>query len=390
MVPAPPTTAEILARLVAFDTTSRHSNLALIEDVGAYLDGCGVSYRLGFDSSGAKANLHAIIGTPGPGGVAFSGHVDTVPVDGQAWTSDPFALRRTDGRLIGRGTADMKGFVAAMLAAVPDLAAARLAQPVHLFLSYDEEVSCDGARQLVTDLQESGFAPALCIVGEPTGMRPVLAHKGRIAVECRVQGRAGHSSEPDRGANAVQAGAEAVAWIAAEARRVAAEGPFVDGFDPPYSTWHVGTFQGGTILNIIPEHAQFVFEIRPVPGDDAMAGLARFEAALRADIEPRLRAIGPECGIAIEVLNLLPPLSLDAAHPLADAVRQVTGANAAGHVSYGTEAGIYQEAGIPTIVCGPGHIQQAHKADEWIAEDQLAQCDAFLRAVARRLAQSPA
>jgi acetylornithine deacetylase len=376
----------LLARLVAFDTTSRNPNLPLIESVGAYLAALGVPYRLSRDGTGSKANLHAIVGPQAPGGVAFSGHVDTVPVDGQAWTGDPFALRRRDGRLVGRGTADMKGFVAAMLAAVPDLLAANLARPVHLFLSYDEEVSCDGARRLVDDLGESGLLPALCIVGEPTGMQPVLAHKGRLAAEALVRGKAWHSSETDRGANAVQAAAEAVAWIAAEARRRERDGPFKPGFDPPCTTWHVGTFEGGTILNIVPERARFVFEIRNLPGEDSRADLARFEAHVRAEIEPRLRAVDPACGFEVRVLNVLPSFSLDPAHALADAVRQVTGANATGKVSYGTEAGIYQEAGLATIVCGPGHIAQAHTADEWIAEDQLAQCDLFLRRIAARLA----
>lgn len=387
MVSAPrPATAEMLARLVAFDTTSRNSNLPLIEDVAAYLDAHGVPYRLSRDPTGTKANLHAVLGPQALGGVAFSAHVDTVPVDGQAWTGDPFTLRRADGRLIGRGAADMKGFAASMLAAVPDLLAAGLARPVHLLLSYDEEVSCDGARRLVEDLGESGLMPALCVVGEPTGMQPVLAHKGRIAAEALFRGKAWHSSEPARGANAIYAAAEAVAWIATEARRREREGPSEEGFDPPHTTWHVGTFEGGTILNIVPEHARFVFEIRNLPGDDAHADLARFEAHVRREIEPRLHAVDPACGAEVRALNVLPSFSLNPQHPLADVVRQVTGANAAGKVSYGTEAGIFQEAGIPTIVCGPGHIQQAHKADEWIAEDQLARCDLFLRRLAARLA----
>ncbi len=247
---------DILDRLVSFDTTSRNSNLDLIGWVREYLDQLGVSYRLSHDPSGGKANLHAVVGPAGPGGIALSGHVDTVPVDGQAWTADPFKLRRDAGRLVARGAADMKGFVACCLAAVPGFLAAGLRRPIHLFISYDEETDCAGARRLVVDLAESGQTPALCIVGEPTSMQPILGHKGRLAVEVTVRGRAGHSSVPARGVNAVYAAAEAVAWIAAEQRRIAKEGPFAPGFDPPHTTVHVGTMTGGAILNIIPEHAQ--------------------------------------------------------------------------------------------------------------------------------------
>lgn len=385
-VPDRPTSAEMLARLVGFDTTSRNSNLALIEHVCAYLDAHGVPYRVSTDADGCKANLHAVIGPLAPGGVALSGHVDTVPVEGQAWTSDPFTLTRRDGRLVGRGAADMKGFVASCLAAVPDLKEAGLARPIHLLLTYDEEVSCDGARRLIQDLDESGLRPAMCVVGEPSGMQPILAHKGRLAVRVAVRGRTGHSSDPARGVNAVQAAAEAVAWVAAEARRLAAEGPFEAGFDPPHSTVHVGTFEGGTILNIIPERAGFVMEWRTIPADDFFADLARMQAHVAAAIEPAMRAVDPACGFAFETLNWIPGLSLDAGHPLAAMVGQLTGSNSTGKVSYGTEAGLYQVAGVPAIVCGPGHIQQAHQPDEWIAQAELDACDAFIRRLAARLA----
>ena len=223
--PSPLTSTDILDRLVAFDTTSRNSNQALIGWVRQYLDGLGVPYRLSDNATGDKTNLHAIIGPEAPGGIALSGHVDTVPVDGQAWSADPFTLRREQGRLVARGAADMKGFVACCLAAVPGFQAAGLRRPIHLFISYDEEVDCSGARRLVADLADSGQAPALCIVGEPTSMQPILGHKGRLAADVTVRGRAGHSSAPARGVNAVFAAAEAVTWIAAEQRRIMAEGP---------------------------------------------------------------------------------------------------------------------------------------------------------------------
>ena len=373
---------EILERLVSFDTTSRNSNLPLIAWVQHYLDQRGVPYRLSHDATGERANLHAVIGPRGAGGIALSGHVDTVPVDGQAWTGDPFRLRAADGRLTARGATDMKGFVACCLAAVPAFQAAALRQPVHLFISYDEEVDCAGARRLIVDLGESGELPALCIVGEPTGMQPVLGHKGRAAATVTVRGRAGHSSVPARGVNALHAAAEAVAWIAGEQRRLAAEGPFAPGFEPPHTTVHVGLLSGGTVLNIIPEHASFRMEWRLVPGDGQDAAVARLQSHLTAALEPAMHAVDPGTGFTVTVTDWLPGLSLHPDHALAGLVRQLTGSNSAGYVSYGTEAGLYQEAGIASIVCGPGDIAQAHTADEWIAASQLDACDAFLARLA--------
>ncbi len=383
---SPLSSVEILDRLVAFDTTSRNSNLPLIDWVRQYLDGLGVSYRLSTNPQGNKANLHAVIGPPGPGGVALSGHVDTVPVDGQAWSTDPFQLSRRDNKLFGRGTADMKGFVACCLAAVPGFQAAGLRRPIHLFISYDEEVDCAGARRLCVDLRESGQVPAACIVGEPTSMRPVLGHKGYMVADVAVRGHTGHSSTPAQGVNALHAAAEAVAWVAAEQRRVAAEGPFSDAFDPPHSTVHVGLLSGGTILNIIPEHAKFRMEWRMIPGDDANAAVGRLRAHVASAIEPAMKAVDPATGFAIDLAPPLPGLSLDPGHSLASLVRHLTGSNGTSYVSYGTEAGLFQEAGIPSIVCGPGDIVQAHKPDEWVAVSQLDACDAFLQRLARHQA----
>jgi acetylornithine deacetylase len=379
------TTTDMLDRLVRFDTTSRQSNLKLIGFVRAYLDGLGVPYRISTDPSGGQANLHAIIGPQTAGGLALSGHVDTVPVDGQAWTADPFALRRRDGKLYARGSCDMKGFVAACLAAVPDLQAMNLARPLHLLISYDEEIGCHGAKRLIRDLDESGLRPDLCVVGEPSGMQPVLAHKGKLNVDVTVLGLTGHSSEPSKGVNAVQAAGEAIAWVAREARRLAAEGPFEDGFDPPHTTIHVGTVTGGTILNIIPDHAIFTMEWRFIPGDSPHRHLERMQAWIAETIEPAMRAVAPGCGFRFDVALEMPGMALAPDHPLAAAVKQVTGSNSTGKVAYGTEGGFYQNAGIPTIICGPGHIAQAHQPDEWIAETELQACDAFIRRLAGRL-----
>ncbi len=379
------TTQQMLDRLVAFDTTSRGSNLDLIDFVRNYLDQLGAPYRVSTNAAGDKANLHVMIGPAQPGGLALSGHVDTVPVDGQTWSSNPFALRRQDGKLFARGSCDMKGFVAACLSALPDLQARPLLRPLHLFITYDEELDCAGAKRLIQDLDQSGLRPELCLVGEPTGMKPVLAHKGKLDVNVLVRGLPGHSSEPAKGVNAVQAAAEAIGWIAREACRLPLEGPFQDGFDPNYTTIHTGTVHGGSILNIIPEHAAFSMEWRFIPGDDPQRHFNRMRGWIAETIEPAMRAVHPGCGFAYQVALEMPGMALPEDHPLATVVRQVAGSNSTGKVSYGTEGGFYEAAGIPTIICGPGHIAQAHQPDEWVAESELDACDGFIRRLVDRL-----
>jgi acetylornithine deacetylase len=380
--PAHLSTTEILETLVSFDTTSRNSNLPLIEWVRHYLDGHGVPYRLTHDETGQKANLHAIIGPEIEGGLALSGHVDTVPVAGQEWSADPFKLRARDGRLLARGAVDMKGFVSSCLAAVPYLQQSPLLRPVHLLISYDEEVDCAGAKRLVRDMQDGRLKPALCVVGEPSSMKPITAHKGRLSVRASVRGRPGHSSDPGKGVNAIHAASQAIAWIAAEAGRLATEGRREPGFEPPHSTIHTGLIEGGSILNIIPERAVFEMEWRTIPGDSAEAELARLKAHVAQRIESWMKPVDPATGFVFEALNLLPPLSIDPGHPLVGLVKQASGANQHGKVSYGTEAGIFQNAGIASVVCGPGDIAQAHQPDEWIAREQLDSCDAFIRRLA--------
>jgi acetylornithine deacetylase len=379
------TTTELLERLVSFDTTSRHSNLKLIGFIRDYLDGFGVPYRVSTDAAGQKANIHAMIGPREAGGLALSGHVDTVPVDGQAWTGDPFALRRLDGKLFARGSCDMKGFVAACLAAVPDFQARPLLRPLHLFISYDEEIGCGGAQRLIQDLGESGLRPDLCVVGEPSGMKPILAHKGKLNLDVSVRGLPGHSSEPSKGVNAVYAAAEAIAWVAREARRLAVEGPFEEGFDPPHTTIHVGTVEGGSILNIIPEHADFTMEWRYIPGDSPHRHVERMRSWIAENIEPAMKAVHPACGFTYKIALEMPGMALPPDHALATVVKQVAGSNSAGKVAYGTEGGFFETAGIPTIICGPGHIAQAHQPDEWIAQSELDACDSFIRRLADRL-----
>ncbi|MFL5255345.1 MAG: acetylornithine deacetylase [Rhodopila sp.] len=381
------TTAALLERLVSFDSTSRNPNLGLIDFIRNHLDRHGVFYRVCTDAAQQKAALHVIIGPREAGGLALSGHLDTVPVDGQAWTGDPFTLRRRDGTLVGRGSCDMKGFVASCLAAVPDFQARRLRRPLHLFISYDEEVGCHGVKRLLQDLDESGLRPSLCVVGEPSRMQPILAHKGKVNLNVSVRGLPGHSSEPAKGVNAVQAAGEAIGWVAREARRLAKEGPFEDGFDPPHTTIHVGTMQGGTSLNIIPEHAAFAMEWRPIPGDAVERHVERMKAWVAETIEPAMKAVHPGCGFSYEIGLEMPGMALPVDHKLADVVKQVSGSNSTGKVSYGTEGGFFEKAGIPTIICGPGDIAQAHQPDEWIAESELDACDRFIRRLADRLLQ---
>ena len=389
LVPAAASTVEILAKIVSFDTTSRSSNLALMGWIREYLAGYGVHCRESRNDSGDKANLHAVIGPVTSGGIALSGHVDTVPVDGQSWATEPFSLTERDGRLYARGSTDMKGFVASMLAAVPELIERRSSSPVHLFITFDEEVDCAGAHRLVRDIGQSGLLPSLCVVGEPSSLRPISAHKGRLSVRVEVRGRAAHSADPAQGVNAIHAASRAIAWIADDADRLAREGRRVDGFDPAHSTTQCGLLSGGAILNIVPERAQFDVEWRTVPGDDSSLMLRRLSDFAAQHLEPSMRAVEPQAGFRFEVLSELPPLALPDGHRLADLTLEASGAgaNRPGAVSYGTEAGIFQAAGIASIVCGPGDIARAHKADEWIGLDELADCDRFIRRVTG-LAQS--
>jgi acetylornithine deacetylase len=376
----------MLARLVAFDTTSRNSNLDLIGFLRAWLDAHEVPYRLSFDPTGQKANLHAIIGPVQPGGLAFSGHLDTVSTDGQTWTGDPFTLRRQDGRLIGRGACDMKGFIAAVLAAVPDIKARKLTRPVHLLLTYDEEVGYHGARRLLQDLQESGLRPAACLVGEASGMQPILAQKGRLIFRVRVQGHGAHSSEAHRGVNAAHAAAEAMAWLAAESRRLATDGPTEAGFDPPYSTLQVSNITCAGLPNSLPDRTGFDVEWRNIPADDPVQELTRFQAHVATAIEPGMHARHPGAGFEYQVMLELAALSLPPEHELARAACDITGTAVGGKVSYCSEGSLYQPSGIACMVCGPGHVAQVHQPDEWIAESQLAACDGFIRRLVDRMA----
>ena len=379
-------TVGMLARLVAFDTTSARSNLALIGFVRDTLAESDVESRVVPDATGTKAALHAIIGPRVAGGVALSAHSDCVPVEGQAWAADPFALRRADGRLTARGTVDMKGFWAGVMAAVPGFVGRDLKRPIHLCLSFDEETTFAGAPLLVNDIVAHGPPPAACIVGEPTRMAPVVAHKGYASWEVTVTGATGHSSLTHRTANALEAAAEAVAWLKRRARRFAQEGRRADGFEPPWTTVHTGTFHAGTILNIVPDRAEFVFEVRSIPGDDAESVLAELRAELEREVLAELRRVAPDAGLTFRRRCDAPPCDLPEESGLLRLVRDCGARGAPARVPYGTEAGVFQAAGIATLVCGPGDVAQAHQPEEWIAEAELAACDRFLAALGDRLA----
>jgi acetylornithine deacetylase len=368
---------EILERLVAFDTISARSNLDLIQWVGDYLAGFGVSSARTAASEG-KANLFATIGPAQRGGVILSGHTDVVPVAGQEWHSDPFTLTERDGRLHGRGSADMKGFIALVLALVPQMTRRTLAVPLHLAFTHDEETGCFGAPALIGALPTGTARPMLAIVGEPTSMRIANAQKGCSFFRTRITGREGHSSAPDRGVSAISAAAELVAEIGrlhAEARDRARPD---SGFDPPHTTLSVGTIAGGTAVNIIARECAFDWDLRTLPDEDAAVLKARIDRFIVADLLPRMRAVHPEAAVETETVVAVPPLVPVAGSPAEALARRLTGTNTTTTVSFASEAGLYQKAGIPAIVCGPGSIDVAHKPDEYITRAELAEGQKFL------------
>jgi acetylornithine deacetylase len=372
------TASELLTRLVAFDTTSRNSNLELIGWVRDYLDGHGVASALVHDESGAKANLLASIGPDDRPGIVLSGHTDVVPVDGQVWTVDPFRPVLREGRLYGRGTTDMKGFIACVLAAVPAMCAARLRHPFHLALSYDEEVGCKGVPRLLARLGELlPLRPMGCIVGEPTGMGLVDGHKGKAACNCTVRGRAGHSALTHEAVNAVAYAGRLVAWIDRLGRQLADEGPFATGFVPPHSTTSLGRIEGGGQINIVPDLCRFQLEFRSIPGMDPRTYVDRARRYAYDVLVPEMRQTAPEASIELEEFMAYPGL-VPCSGELARLMRELTGDAEPKKVSYGTEAGLFAAAGIPALVCGPGHMSVAHKPDEHIELSQLAACDRML------------
>ena len=376
-----------LERLVGFATVSRDSNLGLIDYVRAELAGLGIEARLVASEDGHKANLFATIGPGDRPGIVLSGHTDVVPCEGQAWTSDPFVLRRDNGRLYGRGTADMKGFIACCLAMARDAVRRPLATPIHFAFSYDEEVGCIGVRRLLDMLETLPVRPRFCIVGEPTLMQVATAHKGKASWRVVAHGLEAHSSLAPLGVNAIHLAVDLIGGIRAMQEETAASGARDGDYDVPYTTLHVGRFTGGETINIVPNRASFDFEIRYVPGDDVDGMFRRIEAAAH-EIADAARERFAGARLEFEPLVSYPGLDTAPDAEIVAFVKSLTGANATTKISFGTEGGLYrQRLGVPSVVCGPGAIAVAHKPDEYVEAAQLDACSAFLSRLVDRLAE---
>lgn len=380
-----PESLEMITRLVGFDTVSRNSNLPLIHYVRDYLAEHGVRSHLVHSPDGEKANLFATVGPDVEGGVVLSGHTDVVPVDGQPWDSDPFKIVEKNGRLYGRGTCDMKAFSAIGLAMVPHLLKKGLKRPIHFALSYDEEIGCFGAPSMIERLVTDIPRPLGVIVGEPTSMQPVVAHKGIAALRTTVIGHEAHSSQMQRGVSAVMTAARLVTFINDMMDQNIVDTDPACRFEPAYTTLHVGTIQGGTALNIISRECSFVWDIRTLPGDDWNAYFERFQRYADS-LLPAMRAIAPQASISTEILASAPPLQ-DQGGAAQELVFDLLGHRETHVAPYAAEAGQFQEQGFPVVLCGPGSIDQAHQPNEYIDISQITACEQFLDRLSDRLAQ---
>lgn len=381
-------TRQWLERLIAFDTTSRNSNLDLIESVREGLAGHGVRADVIASPDGRKANLFATLPAAdgrADGGIILSGHTDVVPVDGQDWHSDPFRIDERDGKLYARGSADMKGFIATSLALVPEFLAMPRKKPLHLAFSYDEEVGCVGAPVMLAELKQRGLRADGCVVGEPTGMQVVVAHKGINLFRCRVHGRAAHSSLTPRGCNAIEYAARLICRIRDIADHYRAHGPYDEYFDVPFTTLTTNQIQGGIAVNTIPELCEFQYEFRNLPGMSVDGIRAQVEQYVRDELLPRMRQEYADADIDITASASAPGMETAEQEAIIELVRALTDDRETRKVAYGTEGGLFQQAGIPTVICGPGHIEHAHKPDEFVALDQIAACEGFLRKLGHSL-----
>ncbi|QYD72615.1 acetylornithine deacetylase [Paraburkholderia edwinii] len=382
-------TLVLLNALVGFATVSRDSNLELIVFIRDYLHALGVQSELFYNADRTKANLFATIGPNDRGGIVLSGHTDVVPIDGQTWTVDPFRLTASNGKLYGRGTADMKGFIASVLAAVPAFLERPLETPVHLAFSYDEEVGCLGVRPMLADLEKRPHRPRLCLIGEPTGLKPVLGHKGKLAMRCHVKGAACHSAYAPYGVNAIQYAARLVNRLEEIGETLAQPEHHDARFDPPFSTVQTGVIKGGRALNIVPSECEFDFEVRALPGFDAQTVSDKLQTYADTELLPKMRAVQRDTDIRLQALSAYPALATKADSEAAQLLALLTDAAEFGTVAFGTEGGLFEQAGIPTVVCGPGSMDQGHKPDEFVTLEQLARCDAMMVRLADHLC-SPA
>ncbi len=371
---------DLLATLVGFETVSSASNLPLVDHVEAYCRRHGAAVERVMDETGRKAALWVTVGPTDRPGYVLSGHSDVVPVEGQDWTHDPFRLTEIDGRLYGRGTSDMKGFLAVCLALLPEMAAAPLARPLHLAISYDEEVGCLGVRPLIARIREQGIAPLGCFVGEPTGMAVVTGHKGKYGAKATFRGRACHSALAPTGVNAIEYAARFIDKVRLTAEGLARDGARDDLYDVPHTTGLTALVQGGTASNIVPDRCTVAFEFRAIAADDPRALAETALAYARDVLVPEMQARDPASGLTVEPTIDYPGLDIAPDAPLVTLAKRLAGRNAHAKVSYGTEAGLFQSLGdIPSVVIGPGDIARAHKADEYVETAELAECAGFVR-----------
>ena len=367
--------------LVRMNTVSANSNLALIHFIRDELDALGVRSRLTYNADRTKANLFATLGEGKPSGIILSGHTDTVPWDGQDWSVDPLSAMVKDGRLYGRGSADMKSFIAIALAHAPLFLSSDTPFAVHFAFSYDEEVGCFGVKELIADMRDAGIAPLACIVGEPTSMVPAIAHKGVYRYKCCVRGKEAHSSLTPMSVNAIEMAARVVGKVRDMGEAFEREEPRYEGFDVPFSTTSVGQFHGGIADNVVPRDAEFRYEFRDLPTANAQAMQAEVVAHARA-LEPAMKRVAPEAGFSFETICEIPSFLGSAGDAVTRLAQRLSGEAGTTLVAFGTEAGLFKQSGIPTVVCGPGSINQAHQPDEFVSLEQLARCEAFMQGLA--------
>lgn len=376
-----PRALELARALVGFNTVSERSNLDLIHFIRDELARLGVKSRLSFNAERTKANLFATLGEGKPAGVILSGHTDTVPWDGQDWSVDPLGAVVKDGRLYGRGSADMKGFIATAVAHAALFLESRAPFAIHLAFSYEEEIGCFGVKELIADLREAGIRPLACIVGEPTNMVPAIAHKGVYRYRCCVRGKEAHSSLTPQSVNAIEMAARVIGRVRDMAETFEREEPRYEGFDVPFSTASVGQFHGGIADNVVPRDAEFRYEFRDLPTADARAMQAQVVAYARS-LEPAMQAVAPDTGFRFDTICEIPSFLGSEQDDVTRLAMRLAREPRTTQVAFGTEAGIFKNAGIRTVVCGPGSITQAHQPDEYVSLEQLARCQAFMEGLA--------
>ncbi len=376
-----PHALELAQTLVRLNTVSHNSNLALIHVIRDELSKLGVASRLTYNADKTKANLFATLGEGKPAGVILSGHTDTVPWDGQDWSVDPLGAVVRDGRLYGRGSADMKGFIAIALAHARDFLESSAPFAVHLAFSYDEEVGCFGVRELIADMKDAGIQPLACIVGEPTSMVPAIAHKGVYRYKCCVRGKEAHSSLTPQSVNAIEMAARVIGRLRDMAETFERSEPRYEGFDVPFSTASVGQFHGGIADNVVPRDAEFRYEFRNLPTADA-ASMQKEVLAYAQSAEIAMKKVAPEAGFRFETICEVPSFLGSADDAVTRLAQRLSGEAGTTLVAFGTEAGLFKRSGIPTVVCGPGSIVQAHQPDEYVSLEQLARCAAFMKGLA--------